>query len=440
MSAPDQRDDDERDAWLRQALRHAPDAQAAPPAALSESILAQARAAAAPPSPSRSMSRALPRRRSLADVLQSAWNALARPPVAAGFASVMAATIVGLMWWDRPMDEALPRPRPPSSAPAARDESIAPPPVLGSTQAPSATQSPDATPMPTPSSVDPSPASPKPAPAPARSLARKSEAPAAFPTPEVPGEGARDRIDERKKDRAPSLSTGPSRDARTAESATPIAPARPAQTAAVPAPVLAPAPAPAPAAESLGAGRAVGQLRSEVAADRAEKAMDRSAPPPAEPAPSSLASRQRNATESRAGADAGERERSSLPTSPLAPLLGAIAREPQRWSRLSVAGAQVSLDAAWRDWLADVDAAAAGRWQRTPSIGESRASAVGDDEEDPAPLHLFVDGRFAASLRLAGRTVRIDRALGEAREHSQASLAPDAARRLATARARLASP
>ena len=38
--------DSERDAWLREALRHAPDADAAPPRDLSETILAQARAAA----------------------------------------------------------------------------------------------------------------------------------------------------------------------------------------------------------------------------------------------------------------------------------------------------------------------------------------------------------------------------------------------------------
>jgi hypothetical protein len=41
------RRDAERDAWLREALRHAPDAAAAPPAALREAILSQARAATA---------------------------------------------------------------------------------------------------------------------------------------------------------------------------------------------------------------------------------------------------------------------------------------------------------------------------------------------------------------------------------------------------------
>ncbi len=37
--------DAEHDPWLREALRHAPDAGAEPPAALSDAILAQARAA-----------------------------------------------------------------------------------------------------------------------------------------------------------------------------------------------------------------------------------------------------------------------------------------------------------------------------------------------------------------------------------------------------------
>ena len=107
--------DSERDAWLREALRHAPDADAAPPRDLSETILAQARAAArAGGAPARAARR---RNRVLA-----LWDWLARPPVAAGFASVMAATLgaytrvrpkaevtisaktasVGLRCWPRP--------------------------------------------------------------------------------------------------------------------------------------------------------------------------------------------------------------------------------------------------------------------------------------------------------------------------------------------------
>lgn len=114
----DDRTDPERDAWLRAALRHAPDADAAPPASLSETILRQARAAARAGTPQRAAGPA------------TAWATvrtwLARPPLAAGFASVMVATLVGVTWWGRPMQDALPRPTvetapapEPASAPAA---------------------------------------------------------------------------------------------------------------------------------------------------------------------------------------------------------------------------------------------------------------------------------------------------------------------------------
>ena len=170
-------DDADRDAYLREALRHAPDADLAAPGALSDVILRQARmvAAALPASaaalqtpgaaasvtpveaPQRvglaeppaapawvasSASRASPppwgassaspgsrashapppsarptrsSRAPASRFFGDAWRWLARPPVAAGFASVMAATLVGLMWWDQPMDTAL---RPPAPAQA----------------------------------------------------------------------------------------------------------------------------------------------------------------------------------------------------------------------------------------------------------------------------------------------------------------------------------
>ncbi|MBV9890523.1 MAG: hypothetical protein JO090_06530, partial [Rhizobacter sp.] len=104
--------DGERDAWLREALRHAPDAHAAPPSDVSAAILAQAHAASRVGAAASSATR--PRH-----ALLALWDWLARPPVAAGFASVMAATLVGLMWWDRPLDETLP-PRPEMSGSPAK--------------------------------------------------------------------------------------------------------------------------------------------------------------------------------------------------------------------------------------------------------------------------------------------------------------------------------
>lgn len=122
-SRHDPHDNPERDAWLTEALRHAPDADAAPPAALREAILREARAATAG-------ARAVPAP-GTAHRLLAAWSWLARPPVAAGFASVMVATLVGLMWWDRPIDETLQRPPTPTSTPGAQQPAAAAPTPAG---------------------------------------------------------------------------------------------------------------------------------------------------------------------------------------------------------------------------------------------------------------------------------------------------------------------
>ena len=108
---PSSRDDPiEHDPRLREALRHAPDAQQRPPAALSERILREARAQTPVPS---ATSRAV---RDLGlGAMATLWGWLARPPVAAGFAGIMAATLVGLMWWDQPMDDLVDRPPPPAA-------------------------------------------------------------------------------------------------------------------------------------------------------------------------------------------------------------------------------------------------------------------------------------------------------------------------------------
>jgi len=109
-----------RDPWLAQALRHAPDARAAPPPELSARILREARAAEVPmAAPTADTPRAAPFAQAARwPWLRAAWEALARPSVAAGFASVLLATVVGVMWRDRLLDEALPRPEP-SARPAA---------------------------------------------------------------------------------------------------------------------------------------------------------------------------------------------------------------------------------------------------------------------------------------------------------------------------------
>ncbi|MBS0437386.1 MAG: hypothetical protein JSR75_21275 [Proteobacteria bacterium] len=143
------RDDDDlpRDAWLREALRHAPDAEAAPPPKLNETILRMGRAAVAPPREERAApmlqrtsAPALPSGTvaggGMRDALAALWAWLLRPPVAAGFALVFLSTVVGVMWMGRPIDEAgapreetvaaAPQAAPaPAPAPAARREAAA---------------------------------------------------------------------------------------------------------------------------------------------------------------------------------------------------------------------------------------------------------------------------------------------------------------------------
>lgn len=89
------RDDEARDGWLREALRHAPDAQATPPAALSAMILREARAKAP---------RAVVRRRT--SMLGAMWSLLGQRAFATGLASLMVVTLAGVLWLDLPMEDA----------------------------------------------------------------------------------------------------------------------------------------------------------------------------------------------------------------------------------------------------------------------------------------------------------------------------------------------
>ncbi len=135
MSEP--RDDNQdlpRDAWLREALRHAPDAEASPPPKLNETILRMGRAAVAPreerkPAAVHHAAPSLPSGTvGGGGAFASLWAWLARPPVAAGFAVVFLSTVVGVMWMGRPVEEAMP----------PREETVAaaPPPATTAAEAP----------------------------------------------------------------------------------------------------------------------------------------------------------------------------------------------------------------------------------------------------------------------------------------------------------------
>lgn len=151
-----------RDAWLREALRHAPDAQAGPPPKLEQTILRMGRAAVAPRMERPAASPAGP------GAFAAFWAWLARPPVAAGFAALMVATVVGVMWWDRPLDDALP----------PREETVAVSPAPSTAEAPALTS---ATSPGLPEAAKRAAAAP-----PADTVARKSSTTAAMPKAEAP--------------------------------------------------------------------------------------------------------------------------------------------------------------------------------------------------------------------------------------------------------------
>lgn len=112
MDRHDTPDDAAPDAFLRAALRHAPDRELRPSAALSAAIVEAARRSVAPPSPWQWLKR----------VAVEAFEATRRPPVAGALASLMLGTVIVLMWRDGPPPEALPRtdaPAPRVAAPAA---------------------------------------------------------------------------------------------------------------------------------------------------------------------------------------------------------------------------------------------------------------------------------------------------------------------------------
>lgn len=116
-------DDMARDAHLRAALRHAPDRDARPPAELSRRILDAARVAAgsAPKRTARPAAAPWARVRD-GFVRCTAW--LRHPGATAAFASLVLATVIGVMWRDGPPPEAEPvhdgaAPAAPSTAPSA---------------------------------------------------------------------------------------------------------------------------------------------------------------------------------------------------------------------------------------------------------------------------------------------------------------------------------
>jgi len=361
MNQHDKHRDDERDAWLAQALRHAPDANADAPPALSDIILREARAAAprpaTPAAPSRSVAVGPLQR------LASAWDWLARPPVAAGFASVMVATLVGVMWWDRPLDESLPRaPEVVSSTPPARAEPTPDAAVAAAPAAPEAKPAPAEPPTPKPATTNHAPA-------------------------------AQGRLAETKDAAKSARAVRPDAELARARGA---ADAAPAAAEAVPPPVAFPAapPAPAPAANEEQAPRA---QRRELAAPATRAPAESSAPAAAaadKAAP--LRNDLRAAPLGSAGSSLAKARAADADAAPLATPRPQIAQQPERWRWQRGNGTPQPMNAAVQAWLAELDRQTASRWQ-TGAGSTARAPA--------STLRLFRDGVLQATFGVAGSAV-----------------------------------
>ncbi|WP_341887781.1 hypothetical protein [Variovorax sp. YR752] len=307
-------DDLPHDAWLREALRHAPDAEAGPPPKLNETILRMGRAAVAPRAERKASTAApmpAPSLGGLAETISSWWSWLARPPVAAGFAGLMVATVVGVMWWDRPLEEALP----------PREETVAAAP-------PSEVTAPAVATAPAPAGL-PEAAKQAAAATAADAPARKAAAPAPVA--------------------APKLEAPP--------------PAAPAPTAAPPA-----APAPTVMAESA--------ARERESAERREAASARMAattPPPATAdaaAPSALIGRAATA------AAAPAAPASAIETPSLSNLRFEIRRSPDQWTWQRDDGESRPMDDAMQDWIAQADRTARPSWQHGASGADSSTTTL----------------------------------------------------------------
>jgi len=545
--------DTERDAWLREALRHAPDSDALPPSGVSEAILLKARAAARAAAPA---ARRAGSRDAHANPLTALWDWLARPPVAAGFASVMAATLVGLMWWDRPMDEGMPRSpamtsdrAPAAAAPAPPSTTAETAPLASTAQAPAAaipatpTEATKSTPDARPTNdaaqnattdegavrrrqrsapeqagaIDAKVAAPGAAPAPrgvdplakerALPAEKKSEAPAPFPSTEM----QRETLSSRKSLDAAAANDASKKDVEVPRSratdwveraagpaaARPVAPppampspavgavepapqaplaggrlgdergaAAPAENAvaakaksAVAAPAVPAAPAaatpPVPTLPATPAAPAPVPTAAAPAAVAAAPTRDAADAPRFQQAPSAFGGMRENdaaslasssplasaaptpfrAESPRSGPEARWRADASARTVAPARLLAAIAGEPERWLRQTAGGNSVALDAGWRAWLAELDAAAAGRWQPLGVTPPENGAATPDAAT--TTLRLVNAGRVAAIVRFDGTRVQVDAAPGTGTDRWQATLVPAGAERLRSTARRL---
>ncbi|HUP06908.1 MAG TPA: hypothetical protein VMU47_07145 [Caldimonas sp.] len=352
--------DEARDAHLRAALRHAPDADARPPDAVSARILAVARASSTRADVSRDSARR--RQGRLASMLAGLWISAARPSMAGAFATVVVATLVGVLWWERPIDVAMVRPAPvePSAPPAA-------------TTAPPATLS---KPTLTSPSALPKPASPSPAEQ-ATPLARvappAARAPDAFPAPAGRRQAPRSSVDapSRSVEPAPEHASPPVDDAAAADQRTDVRGDRSAPTAAAAHERSEAEPVP----KALRKSETQGFVRRERDANLA-------AAPAAEPRD------QLSAAAPQAPAAAG-----------LAGLRARVQSAPEQWTWTRDGIDDRHPGAALTTWLAEAEQAARANASATNAAGKDAATPAGS-EAARLEIQLFEAGRRRAIVRV----------------------------------------
>jgi hypothetical protein len=422
--SPDTPDrDGERDAWLDAALRHAPDAGVGPPAAVREAILREARAASMQAS-----GRAAPGTRARASggigaVLGAFWDWLARPPVAAGFASILVATVIGVMWWDRPLDATLERPALTAAAPATRSSSS-----NAALAAPPAPETREESQLSALGAQPPALASPVPTPE-QLAAAQQSATMAAVDASRLRGQAGAPKEEARRESSASAkIAAAPA----VTEDRLARAPAAAAPAAKAEAPPRAPVPdtgldksrrAMVPAGEGPAANEVRGaDTRGPQASEGTLARRSKDAPEPFPSAsagavqamPSDRAAERFAQRDERGAADANALRPSRIaPAAPpaagamRAPLLASlrdrIAAEPGRWSWSRDDGAPRAAADDLMAWLARADASTRSASLRTDAdaLGRSGSEAgAGTPAEPPTMLRLYRDGQLQASLRV----------------------------------------
>jgi hypothetical protein len=421
--------DADRDAWLSEALRHAPDADLAPPASLSEMILREAQAKARPASPAP---------RPPLPWWTRLWVWSAKPAVGAGLASVLVASLVGVMMWDRPLQDSSPRSR--TDLPAPAPAPAASPPPAPTPQEQTAAAGAAAT---APNQVAAQvPAAEKP-------LAQDKRAVEAVVADALPRKKLETAVDEAKKQqrelladterraqesaktfaakaerqRDAALKAEPdalSKAARTAEAMSPAAPAvtaapKPAaeQLAVVPAPVAPPPPA--------------------VVAPVAPAPMPGTAAAPMAAPPAGLARSRVQTKEEKSGASnfvGGQPAvRQEADTQAFVALRAALTAEPAPWTWQRDGGTSHAVDDSLGAFLAQVDAASQSGWTSSAAGVIASGELAADSEHAKADasaagkpvvrtVRLLRDGKAVHVLRLAGRTLSWERDEADPARHT----------------------